>query len=323
MTTGRTVLTALCALVLAGTAAAQGFPNRPIKVVIPIAAGSSGDILLRQVTPRMSEILGQTVYVENRTGGNGLIGTQAVAGAPADGYTLLFAYSQIMAVNPSLYRKLPYDPLKDFTGVGRVAAQALVFVASKAATPAKTVQGFQAWAKANPGKLNYASSGSGTSAHLAGAYYGQVAQVPAQHVPYNSVPQALADLGRGEISYMLYPYPGLVPVIQSGRVQMLAVTGPKRSAFAPELPTMVELGYSDFVIGPWYAFFAPAGTPKEAVDKVNHALNAALADPQVQKLLADSATDAWPSSPDELNRFTASEIERYRRLVQVSGAKVE
>ena len=301
---------------------AQAYPSKPIRVIIPIAAGSSGDLLLRQVLPKMSEFLGQGVFVDNRTGGGGLVGTTAAIKSAADGYTLLFAYSQIVAVNPSLYKSLPYDPIKDLAPIGRVAAQPLVFVASKA-LPIKTVAEFVAYGKANPGKLSYASSGVGTSAHLGGAYISQLAEVGAVHAPYNSVPQALVDLARGDVSYMLYPYPGLLPVLQNERVQALAVTGPRRSSFLPQLPTMVELGYSGFVVGPWYALYAPAGTPKEIVDKLNQALNHAIDDKDIRKQFADSGTDPWPSTPEELGRFTLTEIDRYRRLVQISGAKVE
>lgn len=301
---------------------AQTYPTKPIKVVIAIAAGSSGDILLRQVLPKMSQILGQSIFVENRPGASGQIGTSAVTKAPPDGYTFLFAYSQTIAVNPSLIKNLSYDPINELTPVGRVASQPLVFAVSKA-LPIKNVQEFIAYGKTNRGKLNFASSGNGTSAHLAGAYISQLADINAVHAPYNSVPQALVDLSRGDVGYMLYPYPGLLPVLNSDKALAVAVTGPKRSSFLPQLPTMVELGYSSFVMGPWYAFYAPKETPKDIVDKVNSALNTVLADKEIHKLFAESGTDPWPSSPEELGRFSVSEINRYRELIQISGAKSE
>lgn len=315
-------LTLACALAPALQAHADDYPSRPIRVVIPIAAGSSGDILLRQVLPKMGESLGQSMYVENRTGGAGQIGTSQAARAEADGYTLLFAYSQVIAVNPSLYKSLPYDPVRDLTPVGGVATQPLVFAVGQA-LPVKSVAEFVAYGKAHPGKLTYASSGNGTSAHLAGAYISQLTDIGALHVPYNSIPQALVDVARGEIGYIMYPYPGLVSFLQDGRLRALAVTGSQRYSVLPDLPTMVELGHKDFVIGPWYAFYAPADTPAAVVDKLNHALNLALEDKEIQKLLADSGTDPWPTTPGELGKFTVSEIERYRSLVKISGAKAE
>jgi tripartite-type tricarboxylate transporter receptor subunit TctC len=318
----RRMILAVACLSLAQQAIAQPYPSKPIRVVIPIASGSSGDILLRQVLPKMSAILGQSMFVDNRTGAGGQIGTAAVTKATPDGYTLLFGYSQVIAVNPSLYKNLSYDPITELTPVGRVASQPLVFAVSNK-LPVKSVAEFVAHGKANRGKLSYASSGSGTSGHLAGAYVSQLTDIAALHVPYNVVPQALIDLTSGDIKFMMYPYPGLLPALQRGGVNAIAVTGPRRSSFLPALPTMVELGYDDFVIGPWYAFYAPAGTPKDAVDKLNSALNKVLADKEIQKLFADSATDPWPSTPEELGHFSVSEIERYRKLVKISGATAE
>lgn len=303
-------------------ASAEEYPSRPIRVVIPIAAGSSGDILLRQVLPGMSKALGANMFVDNRTGAAGQIGTTEVTRAKPDGYTVLFAYSQVIAVNPSLYKTLPYDPIRGLTPIGGVASQPLVFTVSSE-LPVKSVADFVAYGKAHPRALTYASSGNGTSSHLAGAYISELTGIDAMHIPYNNFPQALVDVTRGEVNYLIYPYPGLSAFLQEGRVRALAVTGTTRSASLPELPTMLELGYPDFVIGPWYAFYAPSGTPKAIVDKLNNALNHALQDTSLHKLLTQSDTKPWATTPEELQKFTLSEIARYRDLVRISGAKVE
>jgi tripartite-type tricarboxylate transporter receptor subunit TctC len=317
------VATALLVLALvSGFAIAQSYPSRPIQAVIAVAPGSSGDILLRQLTPKLSEILGQPIVVMNRGGGNGVIGTASVAKAAPDGYTLLFAYNQTIAVNPHLIKDLPYDPVKDFTPIARVVVQPLVFVVTKA-LPINSMAEFVAYGKANPGKLNYPSSGSGTSSHLGGAYISQLAGIKTVHVPYNSVPQALVDLARGELSFMIYPYAGLVASLKAGRIQALATTGPQRASFMPDVPTMVELGYPDYVIVPWFGFYAPAGTPKEIVDKLNRAIEQTLKDPKVLELIAATGSEPWFSSPEELARFTRSEIDRYGKVVEVTGAKAE
>lgn len=318
-----TLTTALLACALAvGPAAAQSYPSRPIHIVIPVAAGSSGDILLRQLTPKLTEILGQPIVVENKGGGSGIVGTTSVVKSAPDGYTLLFAYNQIIAVNPHLFKSLAYDPVKDLTSIARVVSQPLVFVVSKT-LPIKSVADFVAYGKANPGKLNYASSGNGTSSHLAGASIGQLTGVKSVHVPYNSVPQALVDLGRGDVSFMIYPYVGVLSALQAGRVQAIATTGPERASFLRDVPNMVESGYPEFVIVPWFGFYAPANTPKDVVDKVNAAVEQMLKDPEVLKLLAITGTEPWFSSADELARFSRSEIERYRKVVEASGAKAE
>lgn len=303
-------------------AIAADYPQEPIHIVIAIAPGSSGDLLLRQITPKLGELLGKSVIVDNRGGGGGLVGTNFVAKAAPDGYTLLFAYSQTVAVNPSLYRNLPYDPVKDLAPIARVASQPLVFVDSKT-VPATTVPQFLEYARAHSEGVNYASSGNGTSSHLAGAYLAEQTKIHATHVPYNSVPQAFADLARGDIAFMMYPYISLLPVIKTNSVNVLAVTGPARSSFLPDVPSMVELGYPGFVIGPWYALYGPAGMPKPIAEKISAAIDQILHQPDLLASFSQTGTDAWFCGPDELGRFTRSEIDRYRELVRISGAKAE
>lgn len=304
---------------LAGRAMAQdAFPSRPIRAVITIGAGAAGDLYLRQISARASQLLGQTIVVDNRPGGAGLVGTAAVARAAPDGYTLVFAYNQTMVVAPHIYKDLPYDPVNDFVGVARAVSTPLVLVVS-ATLPVRSVAELVAWAKAHPQQLNYASSGKGTSSHLAGAYFENLQKVGSQHVAYTSVPQALGDIDRGDIKIMFYPYLALQPAIERNSVRVLAVTGPERLSTLPNVPTMVELGYRDFVIVPWFAFYAPAHTPPEIVQKLNAAVTEALKDPEFVAAMNKTGTAIWPATPEEMVAFTKSEIERYRNLVAIAG----
>ena len=228
--------------------------------MVPYSAGSGADITARQTMAKLSGILGQSIVIENRPGASGMTGTDSVA-RRADGYTLLFGVTQ-HAINPGLYRKLPYDTLADFAAVARVTSQPL-FLGVPTSLPAKSVAELVAYVKARPGKLNYASTGIGTSIHLAGAFFAFKAALEMSHVPYTNASQAIADLGRGEVQVLFYTHQPLIPQVDAGRVRILGTTGAARSSWAPEVPTMTEAQIADFVMPAWHGVFAPANTPAE------------------------------------------------------------
>ena len=311
------------ALVAGGSAAlAQTYPDRPIRLVVPQGAATATDIFARQITPRLAELLGQPVVVDNRPGGGGIIGTEIVAKAPPDGYTLTLGGGQTHAINKSLYSKLPYDPITHFTPVARLGAQAMILVTSTS-VPVKTLAEFITYANARKGKLNFASTGSGTSAHLTGELLNAETGLRIAHVPYKSGAQALTDLVSGEVTMMFYPFIALQSQIQAGKLTVLATAGPQRSAYLPQTPTMVESGFPGFVISAWFAVYAPAGTPRPVVDTLYSAFERTLTDPEIVRKLAAAGTDVYLAAPDELGRFTRSEIERFRKLVELSGAKAD
>jgi len=302
--------------------AAQTYPDKPIRLIVPQAPGSATDVFVRHFTPKWGDVLGQPVVVENRAGAGAIIGTEAVAKSAPDGYTLLLGGSQTHAINKSLYTKLSYDPITDFTPVGRIGAQAMLLV-TNASVPAKSVPEFLAYAKGGKGNLNYASSGNGSTAHLAGSLFSAEAGLKAQHVPYKAVAQGLSDLLSGEITMMFYPYSALQPHIQSGRLTVLAVATEQRASYLPNVPTMTEVGFPSMVLSPWFALYAPAGTPRPIVDKLYSALEQTMKDPDVARRLASTGTDIWLAGPDEMARFGASEIARYRKIVELAGAKAD
>lgn len=318
----RACITGVSFFTCAAIASAQTFPDRAIRLIVPQGAATATDIFARQITPRLAELLGQPVVVDNRPGGGGIIGTEIVAKAPPDGYTLTLGGGQTHAINKSLYSKLPYDPIANFAPVARLGAQAMILV-TNAALPVKTVAEFIAFANARKGKLNFASTGSGTSAHLTGELLNAETGLKIAHVPYKSGAQALTDLVSGEVSMMFYPYIALQSQIQAGKLTVLATAGPQRSAYLPQTPTMVESGFPGFVISAWFAVYAPAGTPRPVVDTLYAAFERTLTDPDIVRRLAASGTDVYLAAPDELGRFTRSEIERFRKLVELSGARAD
>ena len=300
--------------------AAAAYPERPIRMVVPFAAGSNIDITARQFMPKFAEILGQQVVVDNRGGAGGTIGAAIVAKAPADGYTLLMGNAPTHGMAPSMYRNLAYDPVKDFSPIGRISTASFVLAVS-ATLPVKSVQELIAHAKARPGQLNYASSGNGTTAHLTGALFNNKAGVDLKHVPYNSVPQALVDLGNGAVAVMFYPYQPLIPFMQQGRVRLLASTNTRRLSYLPDLPTVIEAGLPDFVAFAWHGFYAPAGTPKAIVDTLHAALSRTMKDQKVITSFAATGVDVDMLGPAEFAAFTKREVERYRQIVALAGAR--
>ncbi|MBR0641594.1 Bug family tripartite tricarboxylate transporter substrate binding protein [Plastoroseomonas hellenica] len=299
-------------------ARAQTYPARPIILVVAYGPGTGTDLLARQLGERMGTVLGQRLVVENRPGASGMIGTEFAARSRPDGYTLLFGNNQTLAVNVSLYRDIRYDPIRDFTPIARLASQDAVLVVNPR-IPARSVAELVAYARANPDRLNFGSPGAGASAHLAGETFKAAAGIHMVHVPYNNA-QLFADLLSGAISLSFYPYLSLKPHIASGALIPLATTGVTRSPWLPDLPTMIECGYPTIIFTSWFGLYGPAGLPGEITTTLSAAAQRTLEDPEVRRALSDSATRVEYGGPEELARFTASEIERYRPIIAQSGA---
>lgn len=304
-----------------GAALAADYPNRPVRMVVPFAAGSNIDGTARQIAPKFSELLGQQVVIDNRGGAGGTIGATLVAKSLPDGYTILMGNAPTHGMAQHLYANLAYDPIKDFTPVGRIDSASFVLAVS-ATLPVQSVAELVAYAKARPGALNYASSGNGTTAHLSGTLFNNKAGVDFKHIPYNSVPQALVDLSSGAVAIMFYPYQALMPLVQTNKVRMLATTGQKRASYLPALPTVMEAGIPDFVALAWHGIYAPAGTPKAVADRIYAALAKTMVDPRVVASLAATGIDVDLAPAAEFEAFTKQEVERYRLLIALSGAKI-
>jgi len=322
----RTFLRALGALAVAFAAnvhAQAPYPNHPVRIVVPFPAGGTTDILARATAQKLTETLGQPFVVENRPGAAGNIGAEIVAKSPPDGYTMLMGTVGTHAINASLYEKMPYDHVKDFVPVVLVAGVPNVLVVHPS-VPAKSVQELIAYAKANPGKLNFASSGSGTSIHLSGELFKTMTGVSMQHVPYKGSAPALADLTGGQVQLMFDNLPSALPLIKAGKLRALAVTSLARASALPDVPTVAESGLPGFEASSWFGLLAPAGTPKDVITKVNAEVAKWLATPEAkEKLAAQGAIVASGLTPDDFTRHIASETTKWQKVVKDSGAKVE
>ena len=301
---------------------AQSFPTKLVRIVVPQAPGGASDALARIIGQRLSERWHQPVVVENRAGAGGLIGTDVVAKAAPDGYTLLLAYDGTHAVNASLYKTLPFDPIKDFTAVATLANVPFV-LAVNAASPAKDVKQFIELAKASPGKLTYGSAGNGSVNHLLGAMFGKGAGVQLIHVPYKGAAPAITDLIGGSVDSVFSSIPSLVSHIQSGRVRGLAVTSNKRSAALPNVPTIAESGLAGFAVAPWFGLLAPASTPPDIVMRINEDVAALLATKEVIDAFSAQGAEPFRTSPAEFGALVRIDIEKWAVVVRDSGAKVD
>jgi tripartite-type tricarboxylate transporter receptor subunit TctC len=322
MNLSRVFLSVTLAAFFAVGAQAQTYPDRPIRLVVPQAPGSATDVFVRLLTPKWGEFLGQSIVVDNRPGAGAIIGTEAVAKSAPDGYTLLLGGSQTHAINKSLYSKLSYDPIADFTPVGRIGAQAMLLVTSTV-IPVKSVAELLAYGKAATSGINFASSGNGSSAHLAGALLNAETGLKAQHVPYRAIAQGLTDLLSGQITMMFYPYSALQGQIQAGKLNVLAVASEKRASYLPQVPTTTEAGFPNIQLTAWFAVYAPAGTPRRIVDTLYAALEKAVNDPDIARRMAGTGTDAYLAGPDEMAKFGPSEIVRYKGIIQLAGATAD
>ena len=298
-------------------AVAQTYPSRALRLIVPFGAGTATDLVARLVGLGLSNELGQPVAVENRPGGGGMIGAEAAARSAPDGYTILMGTSASQATSVSLFKKVPFDPMTDFAPIARISIFPAVLVVHQS-IPATTVGELIAYAKARPGQLNYASSGPGSQNHLQAAMLAVTGGLQVTHVPFKDAGQIFGAVGRGEIAFMFYPFSALGPVIQGGRVNILASTGEKRSALTPNTPTMNEAGFPELSLAGWNALYAPAGTPADIIARLNTATGRALENAEMRPKLAALGVDLAFGTPQELGAFTRAEIERYRKLVALA-----
>jgi len=318
---GKRFVVAMLLCLAAPVLAQQGYPNQPIKLIVPWPPGGGVDTSARIIAQPLSERLGQGIVIENRGGAGGNIGTEVAARARPDGYTLLMASSSPNAINIHIYPKLPFDPLKDFTAIGYVTAVPNILVVPGNA-PANTAQELLAYIKANPGKVNYGSAGVGSSQHLAASMLITATGANIVHVPYKGTGPAETDLIAGHIAMML-DTTACLPFVAGGRMKALAVASKSRNPALPNVPTFDEIGVPGVYSSAWYGIMAPAGLPQEIVNRINTELNAVLKSPEVRKKIADFGGEQGGGSPADFDRFVASELKRYADIVKASGAKVE
>lgn len=303
-------------------AQAQAFPTKAITIIVPFSAGGTTDILARVLGQFISKDLGQPVIIDNRAGAGGNIGTQLVARAAPDGYTILMGTVGTHAINQSLYPKLAFDPIKDFAPLTRVALVPNLLVANPA-QPFKTVKELMAYAKANPGKVTFGSSGSGTSIHLSGELFKQMAGVDIQHVAYKGSAPAVNDLLGNHIAIMFDNMPSAISHVKAGKLRPLAVTTAQRSPALPDVPTIAEAGVPGYEATSWFGLLAPAKTPAPVVAKLNASILKALADPDVKKKLLEQGAEPAGETPAQFAAFIASETVKWGKIVKQSGATAQ
>ena len=316
-----TVLVAsLVLLPAAALAQGQAWPVKPLRLVVPFAAGGSSDVMARTVARSLSDDLGQTLVVENRPGAGGSIALEFVARQAADGYTLLFGTIGTNGINPAVMRKLPYDPVRDFAPVSMLHTLSNVLIVHPS-VGAGSVPELITLARARPGALTYASAGNGSSSHLAGELFKAAAGIDITHVPYKGGGAAMPDLLSGQVSMMFETIPTAMPPTRAGKVRALAVTTAIRSSIAPELPTMAEVGVRDFVVSSWTALFATGGTPRPVIERLNAAAVRLAQEPQYRARMREMGSDCVSSTPEELDQFVRAEISRYTRAAERAGVR--
>jgi tripartite-type tricarboxylate transporter receptor subunit TctC len=305
-----------------GTVAAQTYPSRPIRLIAPFATGGSTDLLARIVGQKLSEAWGQQVVVENRGGAGGTIGVEMAAHAAPDGYTLVMGHIGTFGANPTLYPKLPYDPIKDFAPI-TLLAMVPNGMAVHPALPVRSVRDFVALARAKPGQLLYGSGGSGSAAHLAMVNFELLAKVKLTHIPYKGTGPAIFDLIAGQTSTMITGMAALMPHIKSDKLRLIAVGTAKRLAVAPDVPTISEAGVAGYEVTQWYGILAPAATPRDIVMKLNAEIVRALRQPEVRERLAADGTVPIGNTPEEFGAHIKAEIAHWAPVVRASGARPE
>ncbi|GAB3760202.1 tripartite tricarboxylate transporter substrate binding protein [Ramlibacter monticola] len=313
------VLLAACA---AGPAAAQSFPTKPVRLVVPQTPGGASDALARIVGQKLSERWGQPVVVENKAGAGGNVGTDYVAKSHADGYTLLMSYVGTQAINGSLYRSLPYDPYKDFVTIATVATVPFALVVNQNFPP-KTVAELVAYAKAHPGQVNFGSAGNGSLNQLLGEMVNMNQGIKLVHVPYKGAAGALTDTIAGQIQMTFSSLPSVAGHIRSDKLRALAVTGSRRSPALPNVPTLGESGLAGFELSPWFGLLAPAGTPEAVVKKINADVADVLRDKDLLEKFAANGADPYATSPEQFARVLLDDIQRWSQVVKTSGAKLD
>jgi tripartite-type tricarboxylate transporter receptor subunit TctC len=307
---------------VAGLTSAQGYPNKTVRMVIPYPAGGGTDITARPIALRLSEIWGQQFIVDNRAGGNGMIGADIVAKSPPDGYMVLVSAASEMTMNVVLFKKMPYDPVRDFQPV-TLATTTPALLMSHPSLPVKSVKELIALAKSRPGALSYASVGHGTPQHFAGELMKHMVRIDWVHVPYKGAAPALVDLVGGHIPVGFVALLPAIPHVRSGRLRPLAVTSAQRASSLSEVPTLAESGLPGFDIIQWFAFWVPARTPKDVVDRLNGEIVKIVQSPEYKRRMTEAGADAVGSSADHLGQLQRSEIEKYRKIGGLAGIKPE
>jgi tripartite-type tricarboxylate transporter receptor subunit TctC len=310
------------ACIVAPSAAAQNYPDRLIKIVVPFAPGGPVDVMGRLVAQRMAPILRHSVIIENRAGGGGVIGAKAVANAEPDGYTLLFGNVSTLAVIPAVSKNRDYDPAKNFVPVAKVSDSPEVLVVASS-FPARTVQELVAIARRSPGTLNFGSSGYGNATHLAAEWFKAKAAIDVVHIPYKGLSEVVTGVLAGQVKFVFGAIEGVMPHIQDGQLRALAVTSEQRFALLPELPTMIESGVDGFVVSSFQGVVAPAGTPAAIVAKLNAAINEAVAQPEMRTRLARLGATPATGTPEEFAAFFAAENRKWEAVVKTAGVSFD
>jgi len=323
----RIPLAKLCAVLLgiacvAPAMAQQTYPTKPIRMVCPFPPGGTTDLVARLVALKLTEAWGQQVVVDNRPGAGGVIGTEMVAKAVPDGYTILLGSITTHAVNPALYKKLDFDPVKDFTPVSLVVSSPQL-LAVHPAVPAKSVKELIALAKAKPGQLNYGSAGTGTSPHLTFELFKRMASIDVVHVPYKGTGPAITDLVGGQVQMMITGIVALMPHVKSGKLRALAVTSAKRVSALSDVPTVAESGVPGFDVSSWFGVFLPAHTPRMIVTKMNGEIRRILEQPSVRRRLIDQGADPASNTPEEFAAYVKAEMARWGEVVRSTGARAD
>ncbi len=311
----------LSALLFAGNCPAA-YPERPIRVIAPVAPGGAVDVVARIVTPKMPALLGQNVVVDNRGGANYIIGTEIVARAPADGYTLLTT-AGAHTINPAVYKKLPYDALRDFTPIIHIANSGGLVIAVHPSFAAQSLQDLIDQAKANPGKIVYGSAGFGNLTHLGGELFQVMAGIKLTHIPYKSAGPAINDLVGGQIPLMFGPSPVLVPMVQAGRLRGLAFTGLRRSTQLPNLPTVDELGIKGYEATGWYGIYGPRGLPRAIVEQLNRAVNKIIDMPDTRERFTALNLEVVGGTPEQFAEFLKADLKKYAEIAKKAGIQPE
>jgi len=306
----------------AAPAASQSFPVKPLRIVVPFSAGGPTDITARFIAPRMTELLGQSIVIDNRAGATGIIGAELVAKSPPDGYTLLMATASVVAINMVTYSKLPYDTLRDFQPLTPIMTTATILVVHPS-VPAKSLKDLVALARARPGQITMASAGTGGTLHLPIEMLMKSAGIRMTHVPYKGAAPAVIDVVAGQVSGMFVDLPVISPHVKAGKVRALAMASPRRSVYFPDVPTTKEAGYVNVELQNYYALFLPARTPQEIVGKLHDAAVKTVNTPAVREKLVGSGADPLTMTPEEFTRFLRADIEMWGKVVKAAGVKVD
>jgi tripartite-type tricarboxylate transporter receptor subunit TctC len=313
---------AIAAIYAGQPAAAQNYPQKPVRLIVGVPPGGTTDVVARLVGQKLGEQLGQQVVIDNRGGAGGNIGAEVVAKAPPDGYTLFLATIGTMTINPSLYKKMPFDTLRDFAAISQLTSMPQLLVVHPS-VPVKTVKELILYAKSRPGQLNFASGGSGTAIHLAGELFKTMANVDMVHIAYKGGGPAMTDLLGGQVSLMFDQILTALPHVQSGRLRALAVTTAKRSQAAPQILTISEAALPGYAVTTWHGLLAPAGTAREVVNRLSTETAKALQSADIRDRFAAQGVEPVPSTPEQFAAMMKSELEKWRKVIAASGTKLE